>query len=374
MPDELVAVLGGGQLGRMLALAGLPLDVQFRFLDPVDGAPASAVGDLVVGALGDEAALIEVAHHATVVTYEWEGVPADAARFLGRDLPVRPGARSLEVSQDRLTEKETFRRLHIATPAFFSVDSRADLDVAIEAVGGLPAILKTRRGGYDGRGQARLQTRNDLGAAWDELGGVPLILESLVPFDRELSVLAVRGVDGAVACWPLVENHHEGGILRVSRAPAPGLTDALQSRGQELAARLLTDLDHVGVLAVELFDVGGELLANEIAPRVHNSGHWTIEGAVTSQFENHVRAVLGWPLGSTDARGPSAMVNCIGVMPSRDAVLAIPGAHLHDYGKQPRRGRKLGHVTVVAADDTELDARLAAVHSVVTPTRFNPAG
>jgi 5-(carboxyamino)imidazole ribonucleotide synthase len=319
-----------------------------------------------VGALGDETALAAVARGATVVTYEWEGVPADAARFLARDLPVRPGARSLEVSQDRLTEKETFRRLAIGTPAFAPVDDRPDLETAVESVGGLPAILKTRRGGYDGKGQVVLHTAEELDAAWDELGGVPLILESRVPFDRELSVLAVRGVDGAVACWPLVENHHEGGILRVSRAPAPAVDDALQARGEELAARLLADLDHVGVLAVELFDVGGELLANEIAPRVHNSGHWTIEGAVTRQFENQMRAVLGWPLGSTAARGPSAMVNCIGVMPSRDDVLAIPGAHLHDYGKSPRRGRKLGHVTVVAADDDELAVRLDAVTKVVS--------
>jgi 5-(carboxyamino)imidazole ribonucleotide synthase len=362
MPDQVIAVLGGGQLGRMLALAGIPLDVQFRFLDPIDGAPAAAVGDLVVGALGDEAALAEVARDATVITYEWEGVPADAARFLARDLPVRPGARSLEVAQDRLTEKETFRRLGIATADFSAVDERSDLDDAVTAVG-VPAILKTRRGGYDGKGQTRLETLDDLGPAWDELGGVPLILESLVPFDRELSVLAVRGVDGTVACWPLVENHHEGGILRVSKAPAAG---APQAAAEELAARLLDDLDHVGVLAVELFDVGGELLANEIAPRVHNSGHWSIEGAVTSQFENHVRAVLGWPLGSTAARGPSAMVNCIGVMPSREAVLAIPGAHLHDYGKAPRRGRKLGHVTVVADDERELGSRLDAVTRVVS--------
>jgi 5-(carboxyamino)imidazole ribonucleotide synthase len=366
MSGEVLAVLGGGQLGRMLALAGIPLDVEFRFLDPVDGAPAGAVGDLVVGALGDEDALTEVARGATVVTYEWEGVPADAARFLAGDLPVRPGARSLEVSQDRLTEKETFQHLGIATPAFSPVESRADLETAVEAVGGLPAVLKTRRGGYDGKGQVRLETPGDLAPAFDELGSVPLILESLVPFDRELSVLAVRGIDGAVACWPLVENHHEGGILRLSRAPAPDIDDALQARGEELATRLLTDLDHVGVLAVELFDVGGELLANEIAPRVHNSGHWTIEGALTSQFENHVRAVLGWPLGATAARGPSAMVNCIGVMPSRDAVLAVPGAHLHDYGKQPRPGRKLGHVTVVAADDDELASRLDAVRTLIS--------
>jgi 5-(carboxyamino)imidazole ribonucleotide synthase len=307
MAGEVVAVLGGGQLGRMLALAGIPLGLRFRFLDPADGAPASAVGDLVVGPLGDEDALTEVARGATVVTYEWDGVPADAARFLlERGVAVRPGARSLEVAQDRLTEKETFRRLGISTAAFAPVDDLRSLHAAVEQVGGLPAVLKTRRGGYDGKGQARLHSIDDLDAAWTELGGVPLILESLVPFDRELSVLAVRGLDGAVACWPLVENHHEGGILRVSRAPAPAVKGdgdrELQARGEELATRLLDDLDHVGVLAVELFDVSGELLANEIAPRVHNSGHWTIEGAVTSQFENHVRAVLGWPLGSTAAR------------------------------------------------------------------------
>jgi 5-(carboxyamino)imidazole ribonucleotide synthase len=369
MAGDVVAVLGGGQLGRMLALAGIPLDVEFRFLDPVEGAPASAVGDLVVGALGDESALIEVARGATVVTYEWEGVPADAARFLASAVPVRPGARSLEVSQDRLTEKETFRALDIATAAFAPVDDLPSLRTAVEQVG-LPAILKTRRGGYDGKGQMRLETLGDLGPAWDELGGVPLIIESVVPFDRELSVLAVRGLDGAVACWPLVANHHEGGILRVSRAPALGVDGdgdpALQARGERLARQLLEYLDHVGVIAIELFDVGGELLANEIAPRVHNSGHWSIEGAVTSQFENHVRAVLGWPLGSTAARGPSAMVNCIGVMPARDAVLAIPGAHLHDYGKAPRPGRKLGHVTVVAADDAQLSARLDALTKVVS--------
>ena len=357
----LVAVLGGGQLGRMLGLAGIPLGLRFRFLDPVAGAPAAAVGDLVVGALGDEPALAEVAAGASVVTYEWEGVPAAGARHLAERYDVRPGARSLEVAQDRLTEKQTFRRLGIATPTFAAVDTRAELGHAVDEVGGLPAVLKTRRGGYDGKGQFVLRTAGDLDAAWAELGGVPLILESLVPFDRELSVLAVRGADGEIACWPLVENLHEAGILRVSRAPAPGLDPARQLRGEDVATRLLSDLDHVGVLAVELFEVGDELLANEIAPRVHNSGHWTIEGAETSQFENHLRAVLGLPLGSTTPRGPSAMVNCIGEMPDRDAVLAVPGAHLHDYAKSPRPGRKLGHVTVTAPDDLELTARLVAL-------------
>jgi 5-(carboxyamino)imidazole ribonucleotide synthase len=355
----LVAVLGGGQLGRMLGLAGIPLGLRFRFLDPSADAPAAAVGELVVGDLDDERALGEVADDAAAVTYEWEGVPAPAAALLAATHTVRPGARSLEVAQDRLAEKEAFRRLGIATASFAPVDSRADLDRAVAAVGGLPAVLKTRRGGYDGKGQLVLRTAADVESAWSALGGVPLILESLVAFERELSVLAVRGDDGAVACWPLVENEHRDGVLRVTRAPAPRLDDELQSRGAELATRLLADLDHVGVLAVELFDVDGELLANEIAPRVHNSGHWTIEGAETSQFENHLRAVLGLPLGSTAARGVSAMVNCIGTMPDPDVVLAVPGAHLHDYGKTARALRKLGHVTVTAADTDELAVRMA---------------
>jgi 5-(carboxyamino)imidazole ribonucleotide synthase len=362
----LVAVLGGGQLGRMLGLAGIPLGLRFRFLDPVAGASASAVGELVVGALDDEAALGAVARDAVVVTYEWEGVPASSARLLAGAVAVHPSARSLEVSQDRLTEKETFRRLGIDTPAFAAVDDRAGLSAGVAAIG-LPAVLKTRRGGYDGKGQRVLRAEPDLDDAWAELGDTPLILESLVPFDRELSVLVVRGLDGATGCWPLVENHHEGGILRISRAPAPGVDPPLQEAGEAIAALLAEHLDHVGVLAVELFDVGGRLLANEIAPRVHNSGHWTIEGAETSQFENHLRAILGHPLGSTASRCSSAMVNCIGQLPDPAAVLGVRGAHLHDYGKSPRPGRKVGHVTVTAADDDELTARLVELTGRLTP-------
>ena len=364
----LVAVLGGGQLGRMLGLAGIPLGLRFRFLDPVAGAPAAAVGELVVGALGDEAALAETAADAVAVTYEWEGVPATAATFLvaaDPARPVRPGALPLEVAQDRLTEKLACQRLGIPTPPFAAVDTRAGLDTAIEAVGGLPAVLKTRRGGYDGKGQAVLREARDVDAAWDQLGGMPLILERFVPFQRELSVIAVRSTAGEAVCWPLVENHHHDGVLRLSLAPALGLSPALQARGEEIAALLATALDHVGVLTVELFEHDGELLVNELAPRVHNSGHWTIEGAETSQFENHLRAVLGWPLGSTAVRGSAAMVNCIGALPDRDAILAIPGAHLHDYGKTPRRGRKVGHVTVTAPDDASRAERVERVQAVV---------
>jgi 5-(carboxyamino)imidazole ribonucleotide synthase len=357
-------VLGGGQLGWMLGLAGIPLGLTFRFLDPSPEAPARTVGDLVVGGLDDVAAARAAAVGATVVTFEWEGVPATTARTLAQDSTVLPSARALEVSQDRLVEKEAFRALGIGTAPFRAVDDRAALDAAVAELG-LPAVLKTRRGGYDGKGQAVLSAPGDADTAWAELGGVPLILEGFVPFDRELSIIAVRGADGAVACWPAVENTHVGGILRLTRAPAPNLDTAVQARAEACIRPLLESLDYVGVCCVELFDVGGQLLANEMAPRVHNSGHWTIEGADASQFENHLRAVLGRPLGSTAARGVSAMVNCIGGMPDTDALLAVPGAHLHDYGKAPRTGRKVGHITVVAADAAALEPSLARVQDLV---------
>jgi len=361
-----IAVLGGGQLGRMLGGAGIPLGVRFRFLDPVAGAPASAVGPLVVGALDDERAIAEVVDGATVVTYEWEGVPAPAARFADERVRVLPAPNALDVSQDRLREKELFGAVGVATAPFRPVDSAADLRRAAAELG-YPSILKTRRGGYDGKGQVRLDDDSQLDAAWAVIGARPSILEAVVAFDRELSVLSVRGHDGDTRHWPLVENHHVDGILRTSRAPAPDLTAALQDAAEDLARRVLDHLDYVGVLAIELFCVGGALLANEMAPRVHNSGHWTIEGAVTSQFENHLRAVLGWPLGSTAARGHSVMLNVIGVMPDRAVVLAIDGAHLHDYGKTARPGRKLGHVTIVDIDPASVEARVTAARALLEP-------
>ena len=340
-----LGILGGGQLGRMMALAAYPLGVECRFLDPKDPAAARAVGDVLAERYDDPDALDRFVTGLDAVTYEFENVDVSAAEHLEQRTPVRPGGRALEVAQDRLTEKTFFRDHGIETAPFAAADTLEELRAAAAEVG-LPAVIKTRRFGYDGKGQAVARDAAELEAAWERVGGVPLILEGFVDFDRELSILGVRGTDGDVRCWPLVENAHEGGILRRSVAPAPDLNPGLTERAESIARRLLEDLDYVGVLAIELFQVGGALLANEMAPRVHNSGHWTIEGSATSQFENHVRAVLGLPLGDTGMVGHAVMVNLIGALPATTEVLAIPHAHLHLYGKEPRPGRKVGHVTV----------------------------
>lgn len=351
LPDcgrgPLVAVVGGGQLGRMLALAGIPLGLRFRFLEPSPDAPAHRVGEVIQAPYDDWDGLDRLAAGAQVVTYEFENVPVEAARRLSGSAPVHPAPAALAMAQDRLTEKEAFRNLDIETAPFLPVDSREALEAAVGALG-YPAVLKTRRMGYDGKGQQVLSAEADLDSAWERLGGRPLILEGFVPFDRELSILAVRGLGGEVAFYPLVENQHESGILVRSMAPAPAVTGSLQEAGQGIARRVLEHLDYVGVLAIELFQVGDRLLANEMAPRVHNSGHWTQDGAVTSQFENHLRAILGLPLGSTGVRGEgAAMVNLLGHPPLRSRILAVPGAHLHLYDKEPRPGRKVGHVNLV---------------------------
>lgn len=359
-----LTVLGGGQLGRMLALAAAPLGVDIRTLDPAPDATAGAVSVLTVGALDDLDALRAAAAGAEVVTFEWEGVPADGARALERDgWIVRPSTAALEVSQDRVAEKTRFTALGIPVAPYAAVASRHDLATAVATIG-TPAILKTCRGGYDGKGQATLTTSADIDAAWDDLGPAgTLVLEAKIPFDRELSILAVRALDGDIRTWPLVENHHRDGILRTSRAPAPAVTEALQATADGYARALLDHFEYVGVLTVELFQVGDSLIANEMAPRVHNSGHWTIEASATSQFENHIRAVLGWPLGETELRGPSAMINCIGVLPDPTTILGLAGVHLHRYGKAVRPGRKVGHITVTAPDPSTLDLRLAELRA-----------
>lgn len=340
-----IGVLGGGQLGRMLALAGYPLGLTFRFLDPSSEACAGQVGELLVGPFEDKGLLERFAQGLDLVTYEFENVPVAAARFLEGLLPVYPPPKALEVAQDRLSEKTFFRGLGVPTPPFHPVDSLPDLEEGLGHVG-LPALLKTRRGGYDGKGQALVRSWGEAEGAFRALGSSGLILEGFVAFDREVSLLAARSATGEVAFYPLVENRHQGGILRLSLAPAPGASEALRKKAEGYARKALEALGHVGVLALEFFQVGEELLFNEMAPRVHNSGHWTIEGAETSQFQNHLRALLGLPLGSTAPRGHSTMVNLIGLRPDFQEVLKVPGAHLHWYGKAVRPGRKVGHITL----------------------------
>lgn len=434
-----VGVLGGGQLGRMLALAGYPLAFQFRFLDSSPEAPAEPLAEFLDGDFHDPAVLARFAEGLDLVTYEFENVPVAATTALAARLPVFPPPLALEEAQDRLREKSLFQSLGIPTPPFRAVESAHDLTAAVEEIG-LPAVLKTRRLGYDGKGQQVLRDPHDVAAAGAQLGastgqhgttdagsfpqsdhsasrgrkpsvsepssapttttldtgrdkrtdssapeqtpgpyapGSPRnrhpsidpavskptsapsstlrILEGFVRFDREVSLLAVRDRRGAVACYPLVENHHREGILRMSLAPAPRTPPELQRLAEDYARRVLERLDYVGVLAIEFFEKDGQLLANEMAPRVHNSGHWTIEGAATSQFENHLRAVTGLPIGPTAALGRFAMFNLIGEAPAAEAVLALPEAHLHLYGKQPRPGRKLGHVTLRVGEPARVD-------------------
>lgn len=355
-----IGILGGGQLGYMLALAGYPLGLHFRFLDPSPEAPVGRIANRVTADFNDQASLEKFSHGLEVVTYEFENVPVAAAKFLAERVPVYPPAEALEEAQERLREKRMFRRLEIPTTEFAEIVKPEELDAAVKQIG-LPAMLKTCRMGYDGKGQWLLRTAEDVEKARAELPEVSLILEKFVPFARELSILGVRGRGGEVAFYPLIENHHRGGILRLSLAPAPNLTASLQEEAERAARKVLEALRYVGVLCIEFFEIGGRLLANEMAPRVHNSGHWTIEGAVTSQFENHLRAILGMPLGSTAAVGVSAMINLIGEIPESAEVLNVSNAHLHLYGKEPRAGRKLGHVTVRADQFEKLQQRLNAL-------------
>jgi 5-(carboxyamino)imidazole ribonucleotide synthase len=329
-----VGCIGGGQLGRMLALGGIPLGLSFRFLDPSPDACAAEVGELVVAAYDDPGGLDRLADGAAVVTYEFENVPVVAAARVG----AVPGPRSLEEGQDRLREKELFQSLGIPTARFGTL-----------AETGLPALVKTRRLGYDGKGQ-RLVDDPDAVLDYDELA------EERVAFERELSVVGVRGRDGEMAFWPVGENLHRDGILRLTRAPAIG---APQADAEAICGAVMEELGHVGVLAVELFEAGGRLLANELAPRVHNTAHWTIDGAETSQFENHLRAILGLPLGGTAALAPSVMANLIGTIPPLADLLALRGARVHLYGKKSRPGRKVGHVTLVDPDEAAVERLVA---------------
>lgn len=359
-----IGILGGGQLGRMLALAGYPLGLEFRFFDPQPDATAGRIAPLCVGDYRDSKALVSFAAGLDVITYEFENVPVAAARSIESVTPIHPATSALKIAQDRLREKTFFRSNGVPTAGFTPIERIEDLRRAWHDFSE-PAILKTRRLGYDGKGQFVINRAEEIDAAWSSVGGVPSIIEEFVRFDREVSLIAVRGRTGETAFYPLVENHHREGILRLSLAPAPAITPELQRQAEAYAESLLRALDYVGTLAIEFFQQGDQLIANEMAPRVHNSGHWTIEGAETSQFENHLRAIAGLPLGETSTRGQVAMVNLIGSFPARERVLAVPCAHLHDYQKEPRAGRKIGHITIRHDDPVILQGLLSQIISAV---------
>ncbi len=353
-----IGIIGAGQLGRMLALAGYPLGLRFAFLDQGTDTPGAQVGHIVQGAFDDPAALAELAKQVDLITFDVENVPVDAVRDIAQQRPFLPPVDALGASQDRLHEKTLFRKLKIPTPEFAAVDSLQDLQAAAKRIG-IPGVLKTRRLGYDGRGQYFIRSADDVEKAWSMLGTVPLIYEGFVNFSREVSVIGARSTRGEVRCYPLSANTHSEGILRYSIAPYNNAR--LQKSAETYLKRILRHFDYAGILTIEFFVQRGKLIANEMAPRVHNSGHWTIEGAQTSQFENHVRAILGLPLGSTAAIGHSAMVNFIGTIPTLERALKVPGVHFHSYGKEPRPNRKLGHCTITAASATARDRALRSL-------------
>ena len=360
-----VGILGAGQLGRMLALAGYPLGLDFLFLDPAEGAPADRIAPVLQGSFTDRKLLGQLARRTEVATIDWENVPLDSLRALAEaGARVAPPIPAVATAQDRVSEKRLFERLDIPTTRWKAVGSHAQLERAVREIG-LPGVIKTRRLGYDGKGQAVVKTRDDAERVWREMGAVGLIYEEWIPFDCEVSIIGARSRRGEIAVYPLNGNVHSGGILRLTRAPY-GLP-----RWHRLAARylesVLAHFHYSGVLTIEFFVRGGRLIANEMAPRVHNSGHWTLEGAVTSQFENHLRAILNLPLGSTRPTGHSAMLNLIGSMPPRGTVLGWDGVHLHEYDKEPRPGRKIGHCTVVEPTRPRRDRRARQLLSELAP-------
>jgi 5-(carboxyamino)imidazole ribonucleotide synthase len=355
-----IGVLGGGQLGQMLGLAGINLGAEFTFLDPAAAPSARHVGTHLRFGFADTAGAEALAATSAVVTYEFEHLDLPTVQRIAARTEVHPSPRALEIVQDRIQQKTFLAGLGIPVAPFAAVTDTASLEAAIATIGA-PCLLKTARDGYDGKGQRLVRDPALVATAWAELKQVRCVLEGFVRFSREVSLVATRDRDGRTVFHPLVENVHRDGILHVTRAPAPDLDPALQAQAEAIATRLLAELAYVGTFTIEFFVVGTSLIVNELAPRVHNSGHWTIEGAVTSQFENHVRALMGAPLGDPSARGYAAMINIVGTWPDRAALLALPGIHLHDYGKDERPGRKLGHLTLVDATADGRERRLAEV-------------
>ena len=370
-----VGIIGGGQLARMLALAGVQMGVDVAIYDPSPQACARQVARQTCAAFDDQSALTAFARQVDVVTFDFENVPANALASMSAQHRVAPNPHALAVTQDRFTEKSTFQQLGLAVPAYMAVDDQYGLVVAVRRLG-IPCVLKTRRFGYDGKGQFWIKSQQDIAAAWRALGPhattVGLIAEAAVPFEREVSLVAVRNAQGDFLSWPLIENWHVDGVLSASLAPSHR-ADELSCQARRYAQSLAERLAYVGTFAIEFFVCDGQLLANEMAPRVHNSGHWTIEGAQVSQFENHLRALLDWPLGTTAARGHSCMLNWLGTLPDRQAFLRVAGSHWHDYGKQARPGRKIGHGTLWHPTIADLAASLLRVgedlqrHAQVAP-------
>ena len=356
-----IGIIGAGQLGQMLGYAAQDLGVECRFVDPSDSPPAADCGDVIQRPFDDADALAELAASCDVITYEFENVPVEALHRIEGEVPVYPPAAALRHAQDRLDEKRLFDQLDIPLPGYRRIDSRDDIATAADELG-LPLVIKTRRLGYDGKGQFVVRERGDIDKAWEALGASSLIAEQWVNFDYEVSAIGARNVDGDIQIYPLSRNVHDEGILRTSSSPVaePQLTE----RAETYVRRLLGHLNYVGVLALELFVCDDDLMANEFAPRVHNSGHWTIEGSATSQFENHLRAVMNRPLGSTQSRGHAGMINLIGDIPA--AARSLEHGVLHDYGKAPRPGRKLGHITVTATSAARRDELVDIISQSVT--------
>ncbi|MEM8816344.1 MAG: 5-(carboxyamino)imidazole ribonucleotide synthase [Pseudomonadota bacterium] len=362
-----VGIIGGGQLGQMLGYAGHSLNIDCEFLDPSPAPPAASAGPVLAAAFDDTDAILELAKRCDVLSYEFENVPVDALAVAADVCPVYPPLDALRQAQDRLSEKRLFESLDIALPQWHAVDRLEDLLAAAQKLG-LPLVLKTRRLGYDGKGQFLVQNEEEFETAWQQLGGSALIAEQWIPFDYEVSAIAARGIGGETTVYPLTNNHHAGGILRYSRAPVEA--PELQREAAAAVCRMLERLDYVGVTALELFVLNGRILANEFAPRVHNSGHWTIEGTSVSQFANHLLAVTGQTPVAPGLKGHAGMLNLIGELPAAARDADAGGAVLHDYGKSPRPGRKLGHMTLIADSAAERDARLGRLAQSVTGSTF----
>lgn len=358
-----VGILGAGQLGQMLTQAAIPLGLTTNCLAVSALDPAGRVGPITVANLQDFDSIRNWARRVDIVTYEWENFPAELVAAISEVRPIAPPVKAIAAAQDRAFEKQLFVDLEIPIPAFRTPTNAQELTDARESLGGA-LMVKTRTGGYDGLGQLRLEPGEDPQPALDLIQAQPVLVEQVVDYEYEASIIAVRSVENEVVCYPVCRNMHQSGILFTTHAPCE-VPSRLRSALEEAITRILKQLDYVGVLALEVFVIGDRFFANEFAPRVHNSGHWTIEGAETSQFENHIRAVAGLPLGSAAPRGHSGMVNLVGSLPDLEELLSLPGTHLHLYGKTPRPGRKLAHVTVTADTPTERDLRMAEVIQIV---------